>query len=63
MKLVAEHLGEIILAVAGVALVVGVVVAFADPIGSFFEEIIGKLSSLATDSTGIWAVPEYTPGA
>ena len=63
MKLVAEHLGEIILAVAGVALVVGVVLAFADPIGDFFSEIIGKLSTVATDDAGIWKTQTYTPGA
>ena len=61
MKLVAEHLGEIILAVAGVALVVGVVLAFAEPIGDFFSEIIGKLSTVGTNDSGIWATPSYTP--
>ena len=61
MKLVAEHLGEIILAVAGVALIVGVVLCFGDTIGDFFSEIIGKLSTVATDDSGIWATPSYTP--
>ena len=63
MKLVAEHLGEIILAVAGVALIVGVVLCFADPIGDFFDEIIGKLTTIATDDAGIWANGTYTPGS
>ena len=63
MKLVAEHLGEIILAVAGVALVVGVILAFSEPIGDFFMAIIEKLETVATDSNGIWAAGSYTPGA
>ena len=62
MKLVAEHLGEIILAVAGVALVVGVILAFADPIGDFFVSILDKLEGVATDDSGIWSTPSYTPG-
>ena len=63
MKLVAEHLGEIILAVAGVALVVGVILAFAEPIGDFFVAILGKLEGVATDDSGIWSTPTYTPGS
>ena len=62
MKLVAEHLGEIILAVAGVALVVGVILCFGDVVGDFFASIIGKLSEVGTSDTGIWADYTYTPG-
>ncbi|MBQ8245787.1 MAG: hypothetical protein IJZ42_01505 [Lachnospiraceae bacterium] len=62
MKLVAEHLGEIILAVAGVALVVGVILAFDSTVGDFFSAILDKLEGVATDDTGIWATPTYTPG-
>ena len=62
MKLVAEHLGEIILAVAGVALVVGVVLTFGDTINDFFADIIAKYSELATgDTSPLWNT-EYTPG-
>ena len=60
MKLVAEHLGEIILAVAGVALVVGVILCFSDPIGDFFKDIIDQLTAVATDSNGIWGSYSYT---
>ena len=63
MKLVAEHLGEIILAIAGVALVVGVILAFESTIGEFFSSILSKLEGVATDDTGIWATPTYTPGS
>ena len=63
MKLVAEHLGEIILAVAGVALLVGVILCFGDVIGNFFMEIVEKLTSVATDSAegGIWGEYSYDP--
>lgn len=63
MKLVAEHLGEIILAVAGVALVVGVILCFGDVVGDFFASVLDKLEGVATDDSGIWATPTYTPGS
>lgn len=63
MKLVAEHLGEIILAVAGVALLVGVILCFGDTIGDFFMSILNKLNAVAVDSTGIWGDYSYTPAS
>ena len=59
MKLVAEHLGEIILAVAGVALVVGVILTFGDEVTQFFTDIIGKLTQVGTGD--IWTPGEYNP--
>lgn len=61
MKLVAEHLGEIILAVAGVALVVGVILACGDSIESFFEGIFGKYEDLGFgEDSPLWEVTTPT---
>lgn len=62
MKLVAEHLGEIILAVAGVALLVGVILCFGDTIGNFFVKIVEQLEGVATSTGegGIWGDYTYT---
>ena len=43
MKTIMNHLAEIILAIAGVTLLVGVILCFATPIGNFFETTIDKL--------------------
>lgn len=45
MKLISEHLGEIIVAIAGVALLVSCVVFFQDEISGFFSNIITTLTS------------------
>ena len=55
MKLVTEHLGEIILAIAGVALIVGLILAFRQPIGDFFSDIIGKLTDVG-EGSNLWSV-------
>lgn len=44
MKLITEHLGEIIVAIAGVALLISVCVVFGDPLSEFFSEIINTLT-------------------
>lgn len=59
MKLVAEHLGEIILAIAGIALLVGVILAFEPVIGQFFENIVEQLNAVANGD--IWSAPSWTP--
>ncbi len=49
MKLVTEHLGEIILAIAGVALIVGLILTFKGPISTFFNDIFGKLTQVGNN--------------
>ena len=49
MKLISEHLGEIIVALAGVALLIAAITLFKAPIGDFFESIITKLTSIGSD--------------
>lgn len=49
MKKVSEHLGQIIVAMAGVLLFISLVVGFRAPIGDFFGDII---STLAPSETG-----------
>ena len=46
MKLISEHLGEIIVALAGVALLVTAIVFFKADIGNFFENIVSKLTGI-----------------
>lgn len=46
MKLISEHLGEIIVALAGVALLVAAVVFFKEDLGSFFSSIVAKLTGI-----------------
>lgn len=49
MKLISEHLGEIIVALAGVALLIAAITLFKAPIGDFFESIISKLTSIGSE--------------
>ena len=49
MKLISEHLGEIIVALAGVALLVTAVVVFKDDLGTFFNGIVDKLTSIGNN--------------
>lgn len=44
MKLISEHLGEIIVAIAGVALLISCVVLFKGNISDFFENIVTTLT-------------------
>lgn len=46
MKLISEHLGEIIVALAGVALLISAIVLFKAPVGDFFTSITEKLTSV-----------------
>lgn len=46
MKLISEHLGEIIVALAGVALLITAIVFFKADIGDFFANIIEKLTGI-----------------
>ena len=57
MKTIKDHLGHIILSVAAVALIVGVVLAFAAPVGNFFDSIIEKTNEQAQGN--IWDLGEY----
>ena len=49
MKLISEHLGEIIVALAGVALLIGAVVIFKDDLSGFFKGIVQKLTDVGND--------------
>ena len=49
MKLISEHLGEIIVALAGVALLIAAITLFKAPIGTFFESIITKLTEIGDE--------------
>ena len=42
MKKISEHLGQIIIALAGVALLIAACVVFKAPIGDFFNNIVSK---------------------
>ena len=46
MKLISEHLGEIIVALAGVALLISAITLFDAELSTFFTSIITKLTSL-----------------
>ena len=46
MKLISEHLGEIIVALAGVALLIAACVVFKAEIGEFFSNIVEKLTGI-----------------
>lgn len=49
MKLISEHLGEIIVALAGVALLIAAIALFKAPIGDFFENITTKLTNIGDE--------------
>lgn len=46
MKKISEHLGELIIALAGIMLIIGVIGYFHAPIGNFFASIVTKEVSL-----------------
>lgn len=46
MKLISEHLGEIIVALAGVALLISAITLFDAELSTFFSNIITKLTTL-----------------
>lgn len=59
MKKVSNHLGEIIVAVACVALLISAITVFSAPISSFYSSITGKLTSEGSKLlTGFESVPE-----
>lgn len=49
MKLISEHLGEIIVALAGVALLVAAVILFKTDIADFFESIVDSITGIGED--------------
>lgn len=49
MKLISEHLGEIIVALAGVALLIAAIVFFKSDLAGFFKGIVGKLTDVGND--------------
>ena len=61
MKLIAEHLGEIIVALAGVALLVLACTVFKAPISDFFEGIVEKLTASGNSVLDSIAAPNLTP--
>lgn len=63
MKLISEHLGEIIVALAGVALLVTAIVLFEAPIGDFFDGIISKLTGIGNDVLNQMDNVSITPAA
>ena len=48
MKKISEHLGELIIALAGIILIIGIIGYFHAPIGNFFASIVTKEVSLGT---------------
>ena len=49
MKKISEHLGEIIVALACVALLISAVTVFAAPVGDFFGSIVTKEVALGNE--------------
>lgn len=49
MKKISEHLGQIIAALAAIALLIGTVAVFATPMGNFFKGIITKQSDVGQE--------------
>ncbi len=60
MKTITNNLSRVILAIAAVALIIGVVLSFTAPIGDFFGGTIGKLDEVGNGK--IWEVGGYNPG-
>ena len=58
MKLISEHLGEIIVAIAGVALLISCVVFFKGNITDFFENIVTTLTNKGQSMLDSIEVPE-----
>lgn len=46
MKLISEHLGEIIVALVGVALLIGAIIIFKPQLEDFFTNIVTKLTAV-----------------
>ena len=46
MKLISEHLGEIIVALVGVALLIGAIIIFKPQLEEFFTNIVEKLTAV-----------------
>lgn len=60
MKLISEHLGEIIVALVGVALLIGAVVVFEDPLKNFFTNILNTLQGLGNNVLGEFADIDFS---
>ena len=60
MKLISEHLGEIIVVLAGVALLISAVVFFKADISAFFEGIVSTLTTKGQSMLDSIATPEIS---
>ena len=49
MKLISEHLGEIIVALVGVALLIGAIIIFKPQLEEFFTNIVEKLTTVGNN--------------
>ena len=50
MKMIVEHLAEILITVAAIALLIGAVLALATPAGDFFSGVFSKLEDQADEA-------------
>lgn len=60
MKLISEHLGEIIVVLAGVALLISAVVFFKADISAFFDNIVGTLTTKGQSMLDSIATPQIS---
>ena len=60
MKKISEHLGQIIIALAGVALLIAAVVVFRAPIGEFFNNIVFKETAVGNQLLDGVNNPDFT---
>ena len=58
MKLISEHLGEIIVVLAGVALLISCVVFFQADITEFFENIVSTLTDKGEEMLSSITLPK-----
>ena len=63
MKNISEHLGQIIIVLAVIALLIGTVGVFATPIGNFFYSIVNKENALGGDILDGIGNVNLTPGS
>lgn len=58
MKLISEHLGEIIVAIAGIALLISAIVFFQADISEFFSNIVDTLTDKGQSMLDSIATPK-----
>ena len=63
MKLISEHLGEIIVVLAGVALLISAVVFFKADISEFFDNIVATLTEKGQSMLDSIETPKAELGA